>query len=206
VRWQHPDRGLVMPDEFVPIAEQTGMIGALTREVLHQALQQCAEWRHQRPDTGVAVNLSARGLLDPDLCDVVADELTDSGVPPSLLTLEITESSVMNDFDTALAALQQLHDLGVRLSVDDFGTGYSSLAYLQRLPVHEVKIDKSFVIPMSVSPSAAAIVRAIVDLAHNLGLSVVAEGVEDERSRQALTMMGCDSMQGYLLSRPLPAA
>ncbi len=206
VRWQHPDRGLVMPDEFVPIAEQTGMIGALTREVLHQALQQCAEWRHQRPDTGVAVNLSARGLLDPDLCAVVAAELTDSDVPPPLLTLEITESSVMNDFDTALAALQQLHDLGVRLSVDDFGTGYSSLAYLQRLPVHEVKIDKSFVIPMSVSPSAAAIVRAIIDLAHNLGLSVVAEGVEDERSRSALTMMGCDSMQGYLLSRPLPAA
>jgi len=204
VRWAHPVRGLVMPDEFVPIAEQTGMIARLTREVLHQALRECRDWRALRPGAGVAVNLSARGLLDPGLAEVVADQLAATGVPPELLTLEITESSVMSDFDTAFAALQQLHGLGVRLSVDDFGTGYSSLAYLQRLPVHEVKIDKSFVMPMSVSTPAAAIVRAIVDLAHNLGLSVVAEGVEDDRSRHALRAMGCDTMQGYLLSRPLP--
>ena len=205
VRWQHPDRGLVMPDEFVPIAEQTGVIGPLTRAVLSAALLQCRQWRRTHPEAGVSVNLSARGLLDPELPQAVAALLAESDVPAEQLTLEITESSVMTDFDTALGALRQLHALGVRLSVDDFGTGYSSLAYLQRLPVHEVKIDKSFVMPMSVSPQAAAIVRAIVDLAHNLGLSVVAEGVEDELSRRSLTTMGCDIMQGYLLSRPLGA-
>ena len=202
-RWNHPSRGLLAPDEFIPIAEQTGLITLLTRDVLQQALHQCRDWLPRWPGIGVAVNLSARGLLDPGLPATVARVLAETGVAPSLLTLEITESSVMEDFDTALEALNALRELGVRLSVDDFGTGYSSLAYLQRLPVHEVKIDKSFVIPMSVSPSAIAIVRAVIDLAHTLGLTVVAEGVEDELSRQALALMGCDIMQGYLLSRPL---
>ncbi len=203
VRWQHPRRGLIMPDDFVPIAEQTGLIGALTEEVLRQALLACRGWLSGSPGTGVAVNLSARGLLEPGLLATVARLLAESEVPPARLTLEITESSVMDDFAGALAVLEQLCGLGVRLSVDDFGTGYSSLAYLQRLPVHEVKIDKSFVIQMSVNPGDGAIVRAIVDLAHTLSLAVVAEGVEDERSRHALAVMRCDTMQGYLLSRPL---
>ena len=205
-RWQHPTRGLLGPDEFIPIAEQTGLITLLTRNVLAQALSQCRDWLPRQPGVGVAVNLSARGLLDPGLHAMVVRVLAETGVPPELLTLEITESSVMEDFDTALRVLQALRELGVRLSVDDFGTGYSSLAYLQRLPVHEVKIDKSFVIPMSVSVSATAIVRAVIDLAHTLDLTVVAEGVEDEVSRQALAVMGCDIMQGYLLSRPLTIA
>ena len=205
-RWEHPTRGLLGPDEFIPIAEQTGLITLLTRDVLAQALSQCRDWLPQQPGIGVAVNLSARGLLDPGLHAMVVRVLAETGVPPALLTLEITESSVMGDFDTALSVLRALRELGVRLSVDDFGTGYSSLAYLQRLPVHEVKIDKSFVIPMSVSASATAIVRAVIDLAHTLDLTVVAEGVEDEVSRHALTVMGCETMQGYLLSRPLTLA
>jgi len=203
VRWDHPTRGLLSPDEFIPIAEQTGLITLLTRDVLQQALDQCRSWLPQQPGIGVAVNLSARGLLDPSLLATVTRVLAETGVSPPLLTLEITESSVMEDFDTAVAVLRSLRELGVRLSVDDFGTGYSSLSYLQRLPVHEVKIDKSFVIPMSVSSSATAIVRAVIDLAHTLDLTVVAEGVEDELSRRALSVMGCDIMQGYLLSRPL---
>ncbi len=203
VRWNHPRRGLLPPDEFIDVAEQTGLIGALTREVLRQALHQCQVWVTDDPDIRMAVNLSARGLLEQGLPTYVSEVLAQAGLPAEMLTLEITESSVMGDFEAALAALEHLHALGVRLSVDDFGTGYSSLAYLQRLPVDEVKIDKSFIIPMSVSPNAAAIVRAIVDLAHTMNLTVVAEGVEDERSRHALVSMGCDTMQGFLLSRPL---
>jgi diguanylate cyclase (GGDEF)-like protein len=203
VRWNHPERGLLMPDEFIPVAEQTGLIIPLTHEVLEQALRRCRGWLPDHPDVGVAVNLSARGLTDPGLLALVTKLLGETGVPAGLLTIEITESSVIADFPSALAALRGLHESGVRLSVDDFGTGYSSLAYLQRLPVQEVKIDKSFVIPMSHDPAADAIVRAIVDLAHILGLSVVAEGVEDEPTRRALAAMGCDDIQGYLLSRPL---
>ncbi len=205
VRWQHPTRGLLMPDEFIPIAEQTGLIAALTHTVLRQALAQCQSWRAASPAVGVAVNLSPRGLLEPALLTTVANELAANGVPPELLTLEITESCVMSDPAAALVVLTQLQQLGVRLSLDDFGTGYSSLVYLQRLPVNEVKIDKSFVMAMNAAPDAAAIVRAVVDLAHTLDLTVVAEGVEDESSRAALTAMGCDTIQGYLLSRPLPA-
>ena len=192
-----------MPAEFVPIAEQTGLIGPLSREVLHQALEECRTWLAESPDTGVAVNLSARGLLEAGLTSMVTELLRVTGVPARLLTLEITESSVMTDLDTARRALAQLHRSGVRLSVDDFGTGYSSLSYLQQLPVHEVKVDKCFVMPMTHDPKAATIVRAIVELAHNLGLTVVAEGVEDDLAQRALVTMGCDTIQGYLLSRPL---
>ncbi|MDQ6874927.1 MAG: bifunctional diguanylate cyclase/phosphodiesterase [Actinomycetota bacterium] len=205
VRWHHPRRGLLAPEEFIPIAEQTGLIGALTREVLRQALGACQHWQHQQPGAAVAVNLSARALLEADLPGSVRHLLAEAGIAPRLLTMEITESSVIGDFDPALAALQELNALGVRLSVDDFGTGYSSLSYLQRLPVREVKIDKSFVIPMRVSTNDAAIVRVIVDLAHTLGLTVVAEGVEDAETWDALAALGCDTAQGFLLSPPMPA-
>ncbi|GAB2699719.1 putative bifunctional diguanylate cyclase/phosphodiesterase [Thalassiella azotivora] len=202
-RWQHPQRGTVMPDVFIPLAEQTGLIGRLTHVALRMALEEAAGWQDVMPGAGIAVNLSPRRLLEPDLPTVVAELLAAAGVPPHLLTLEITESTLMVDPEAATRALHELRAIGVRLSVDDFGTGYSALAYLQRLPLHEVKIDKSFVIPMTTDPGARAIVRAIVELAHTLDLAVVAEGVEHAAARESLNRMGCDVMQGYLIGRPL---
>jgi diguanylate cyclase (GGDEF)-like protein len=205
VRWAHPTRGLLMPDVFVPIAEQTGLIGPLTTAVLRGALAQCAGWLDDAPDVGVAVNLSPRGLLDEALPREVAALLRDSGVPPELLTLEMTETGVMGDPEAALKALNGLRRLGVRLALDDFGTGYSSLSHLRLLPFDEVKVDKSFIAPMAVDPGAAAIVQAIVDLAHSMRLTVVVEGVEDEQTCRTLAEKGCDTMQGFYLSSPLPA-
>ena len=204
VRWQHPVMGNVPPDDFIPIAEHTGVIVPLTSLVLRTALVQCAAWAALGHDLEVAVNVSPRALLSPDFVEEVAGVLRETGVPTHRLTLEVTESSVMTDPARAIAVLHALHALGVHLSVDDFGTGYSSLAYLQRLPVHEVKIDKSFVRDLAVAAGDGAIVRAIVDLGHNLGLTVVAEGVEDARSLAVLRDIGCDTAQGYLVSRPLP--
>ncbi|MEO7744692.1 MAG: sensor domain-containing phosphodiesterase [Actinomycetota bacterium] len=202
-RWHHPTRGLVMPDDFIPLAEQTGLINQLTYVALRGALTACASWQSRWPDVGVAVNLSPRQLLDPELPPAVAALLQQHPVAPRLLTLEITEGSLLLDSAAAARALAQLRELGVRLSIDDFGTGYSALAYLQRLPIDELKIDKSFVLAMTTDDSARAIVRAIIDLAHTLGLSVVAEGVEDEAARALLAGFGCDVLQGYWLSRPL---
>ena len=204
VRWQHPVLGNVPPDDFISIAEHTGVIVPLTSLVLRTALEQSAEWRTLGYDLDVAVNVSPRALLSPAFVEEVAGVLRETQVPARRLTLEVTESSVMTDPARAIAVLQSLHALGIQLSVDDFGTGYSSLAYLQRLPVHEVKIDKSFVRDLAVAAGDGAIVRAIVDLGHNLGLRVVAEGVEDARSLGVLRDMGCDTAQGYLVSRPLP--
>jgi len=203
VRWQHPVHGMLSPDDFVPIAEHTGLIGPLTTLVLSSALTRCRSWLEDSRRLGVAVNLSVRSLLDPGFPDHIASLLLAHDVPPSLLTLEITESSVMSDPDRALPVLHRLHEMGVGLSVDDFGTGYSSLAYLRRLPVDEVKIDKSFVLNMGTDLGDLAIVRAIIDLGRNLGLRVVAEGVEDEMSRDMLDGMQCDVVQGYLISRPI---
>ncbi|MFP5347962.1 MAG: putative bifunctional diguanylate cyclase/phosphodiesterase [Actinomycetes bacterium] len=203
-RWQHPERGMVPPDEFIPLAEHTGLIGRLTQIALAQALKQTATWSRQRGPAGMAVNLSARRLHDPELPAMVAGMLADTAVPPRLLTLEITESSLMTDPAAATRALHELKDIGIRLSVDDFGTGYSALSYLQRLPVDEVKIDRSFVMPMLADAGAYAIVKAIIELAHTLDLSVVAEGVEDDDSQQALHRLGCDVLQGYHISRPMP--
>jgi diguanylate cyclase (GGDEF)-like protein len=203
-RWDHPDRGLLTPDEFIPIAEQTGLITELTHDVLRQALHRCHAWQGDHPGIRVAVNLSTRDLRDRLMPDVVARLVAEADVDPALLTLEITESSVIGDVDTALAALQALRDQRVHLSLDDFGIGYSSLTYLHRLPVDEVKIDKAFVMPMTTSSSAAAITRAVVGLGHSLDLTVVAEGVEDEATVAELRRIGCDVVQGYLLSRPLP--
>ena len=205
-RWHHPDRGTVMPDVFIPLAEQTGLVGQLTHSALRQSLAGCREWLARTPGVGVAVNLSPRRLLEPGLASTVRELLREAGVPADLLTLEITESSVMAEPEASVRALNQLRELGVRLSIDDFGTGYSSLNYLQRLPVHEVKIDKSFILPMSRDKGAAAIVKTVVDLAHTLGLTVVAEGVEDEATRDVLVEVGCDVQQGYALNWPVAAA
>jgi diguanylate cyclase (GGDEF)-like protein len=204
VRWRHPVRGMVRPDEFIAVAERSGLIRPLTMHVLREAVAACASWRQHGVEVNVAVNLSARTLLDLDLADDVRAILADHGVPPWLLTLEITEGSVMSDPERTLRLLVALRDMGVRLSVDDFGTGYSSLSYLKRLPVHEVKIDRSFVTDMTKNPEDASIVRSIVDLGTNLSLDVVAEGVEDHATWTALAAMGCTYVQGYHLSRPLP--
>lgn len=205
-RWAHPRLGLVPPDDFIPIAEHTGQIVALTSHVLTLSLTQCARWLKQGRRLGVAVNVSPRGLLAAGFAAEVRAALSAAGVPPELLTLEITEGGVMSDPDRALLVLQELHEHGVALSIDDFGTGYSSLAYLLHLPVDEVKIDKSFVLTLATSPRNTDMVRAIVELGHTLGLRVVAEGVEDLRSQEILTTLHCDVAQGYLISRPVPAA
>jgi diguanylate cyclase (GGDEF)-like protein len=205
VRWRHPQDGLLPSDEFLPMAERTGLVVPLTRVVLRLALAQCRAWADAGRRIPVAVNLSARGLLDPDLVPTVRDLLQRFRLDPSCLSLEITESSVMADVPRTLPVLQQLADDGLSLSVDDFGTGYSSLAYLRMLPVNEVKIDKSFVRDMGTDEGDAAIVSTIIGLAQQLDLSVVAEGVEDEGSRDRLVELGCDVAQGYLFSRPLPA-
>jgi len=205
VRWEHPELGWVPPDEFVPVAERSGLIGPLTTRVLDGALAACAEWRTAGHDLSVAVNLSARSLHDADLVEEVDRLLRRHGVPAQRLTLEVTEGSVMADPTRAVAVLHQLRDLGVRLSVDDFGTGYSSLSYLQRLPVHEVKIDRSFVIGLTTESEDVAIVRAIIDLGRHLGLEVVAEGVEDGATWDLLASMHCDLVQGWHLARAMPA-
>jgi diguanylate cyclase (GGDEF)-like protein len=204
VRWNHPELGAIAPDEFIPIAERSGLINQLTTRVLDLSLRAVADWRAVGHDLGIAVNLSTRSLHDADLVEEVSRLLRRHGVPAGRLTLEVTESSVMADPARATALLHQLRDLGVRLSVDDFGTGYSSLSYLKRLPVHEVKIDRSFVIGLSERSDDVAIVRAIVDLGRHLGLEVVAEGVEDQATWDLLASMGCDLGQGWHLGHPMP--
>jgi diguanylate cyclase (GGDEF)-like protein len=204
VRWEHPELGWISPDEFIPVAERSGLIGPLTSHVLDASLAACAQWRRAGHELGIAVNLSARSLHDADLVAEVERLLRRHGVPAQQLTLEVTEGSVMSDPTRALAVLHALRGLGVRLSVDDFGTGYSSLAYLQRLPVQEVKIDRSFVIGLGQTRENTAIVRAIVDLGRALGLEVVAEGVEDADTWQLLAAMNCDLVQGWHLARPMP--
>jgi diguanylate cyclase (GGDEF)-like protein len=204
VRWKHPELGWIPPDEFVPVAERSGLIGLLTTRVLDAALAACALWRAAGRDLGIAVNLSARSLQNTDVVDEVTRLLRRHDVPADRLTLEVTEGSVMADPTRAVAVLHQLRELGVRLSVDDFGTGYSSLSYLQRLPVQEVKIDRSFVAALGAENENMAIVRAIVDLGRHLGLDVVAEGVEDEATWSLLASMNCDLVQGWHLARPMP--
>jgi diguanylate cyclase (GGDEF)-like protein len=204
-RWQHPALGTVGPDEFIPIAERSGLVRLLTTQVLDRSLAAVAAWRREGRDLSIAVNLSTRSLHDADLVTEVSQLLRRHDVPASRLTLEVTESSVMADPARAIGLLHELRDLGVRLSVDDFGTGYSSLSYLKRLPVQEVKIDRSFVTGLcDGNGEDIAIVRAIVDLGRHLGLDVVAEGVEDQQTWDLLTSMGCDLVQGWHLARPMP--
>jgi diguanylate cyclase len=205
VRWQHPTHGLIPPGQFIPLAERTGLIQPLTHYVLDAALQQCRDWRQAGHELPVAVNVSARRLLDLDFPDQVAATLTRWRVPARLLVVEITESTIMADPTHALQILGRLNQMGVQLSIDDFGTGYSSMAYLKNLPVHELKIDRSFVAQLTSDSRDAVIVRSTVDLGRNLGLRVVAEGVEDSLTLQHLDLLGCHAVQGYHISRPVPA-
>ena len=205
VRWQHPDLGLLPPSDFMPIVEQTGLIGPLTRHVLERAVAQCTAWRQAGQDLTVSVNLSVRNLLDPELASLISDLLKIYRLTPSALELEITESMLMSDPDRSLVTLTRLSQLGVGLSVDDYGTGYSSLANIRRLPIDELKIDRSFVSPMLSDESDLIIVRSTINLGHDLGLTVVAEGVEDEATLHRLEGLGCDLAQGYHFSKPLPA-
>jgi len=203
VRWRHPTRGLLLPDVFIPLAEQTGMIRELTNWVLQKALFECAGWHRAGRLLPVAVNLSAATVHDPELMGAVTNAVSHSGLPPESIELEITESAVMFDPEGALRSLESLVDYGVRLSLDDFGTGNSSLSYLQRLPVTAVKIDKSFVEPLLSDETAKAIVRAVVDLAHSLSLSVIAEGVDSGAVMEQLTALGCDALQGFYVASPM---
>ncbi|MCL5060853.1 MAG: EAL domain-containing protein [Candidatus Thermoplasmatota archaeon] len=204
VRWDHPQRGFLGPDHFVPLAEEAGLIGPLTHWVLKTALRQLAALRQQGHALTMAVNLSARNLHDMTLPADIHALLAESGVPPEQLTLEITESAVMANPSDGLSILTELDRMGVTIAIDDFGTGYSSLAYLKRLPVDELKIDKSFVTDMEDNENDAVIVRSTIDLAHNLGLKVTAEGVETRGVWDLLSMLGCDSSQGYFMGRPMP--
>lgn len=203
VRWSHPEFGALSPDEFVPAVEAGGLVDTLTDFVMDQALVRVRTWMDRGLRISAAVNISVRSLADVNFPDRVGERLARHGVPAELLTLELTESGVMADPQRALPVLRRLHALGVVLAVDDFGTGYSSLAYLRQLPVDEVKIDKSFVLGMGSDLGDLAVVRSIVELGHSLGLTVVAEGVEEDVARDQLAAMGCDVAQGYLISRPL---
>jgi len=208
-RWHHPTRGMVAPVEFIPIAEATGLIVPLGRQVLREATRQTQAWRRDGvvdDQFYVSVNLSARQLHDPDLIGDVSRALADSGLPPAALVLEVTESSLVKDLDTTLPLLHALRDLGLRLAVDDFGTGYSSLSYLADLPVSVVKIDKSFIDRVTHDAEGAAMVRGVIDLSHALGLTCIAEGVEHENQLAVLDDLGCDSIQGYFFARPTSSA
>ena len=207
VRWNHPTRGPLSPADFVPVIEHSALIGPFTAKVLEEAVRCCVEWQSDASlhGVGVAVNLSARNLMHRDLPDEVARILARYGLPAHKLVLEITETAAMNDTEVCESVLARLRDLGTRLSVDDFGTGYASLTFLRRIDVAEVKLDRAFVADMLEDEAAATIVGATVALAHGLGLTVVAEGVETSEQLAALHLAGCDLAQGYFLSRPVPA-
>ena len=206
LRWQHPERGLVPPGEFIGVAEGTGLIVKITERVLDLALGQARRWYDDGHEVPIAVNLSPRCLLDTLLPQMVVGLLNKHGVPARLLRLEITETAIMADATRAMDVLQRLHAAGVRMSIDDFGTGYSSMAYLKRLPVDELKIDRSFVMEMADHENDAVLVRTAIDLGHNLGMTVVAEGVETQDHVDALRALGCDIAQGFHYARPMLAA
>ena len=205
-RWEHPTRGQVGPAEFIPVLEGTSLIHRFTTRVLHLALAQTRQWLDNGHRVPVAINVSTRSLLDVTFPDQVADALTAAGVPGELLCIEITENTVMADPDRAIDVLRRIRALGVTTAIDDFGTGYSSMAYLKILPVDEIKVDRSFVRDMAIDHGNRVLVESTVDLGHNLGLVVVAEGVEDGPTVTALQDLGCDVAQGYHYARPLPAA
>ncbi|MDP8978028.1 MAG: EAL domain-containing protein [Actinomycetota bacterium] len=205
LRWQHPQLGLVLPDEFIPLAERTTLVGALTRHVLDRALGQCVRWREAGFRIRMAVNVSAQNLYDVGFPDSVAELLRARDLEPSALELEITESTVMAEPGRAMGVLAVLDGMGVSLAIDDFGTGYSSLAYLKQLPVRTLKVDKSFVTRLADDEEDAVIVQSTIDLARNLGLSVCAEGVENAAVWDRLAELGCDVAQGFFIARPMPA-
>jgi len=205
VRWRHPELGYLAPDEFIGAAEQAGTILHLSRYVLQRALEYCREWRDQKYELGISVNLSARDLQDEYLPHFVLQILKEQDIEAQRLTLEITENSVMQDVNLSITVLECLRDIGVRISIDDFGTGHSSLAQLRNIPLHELKIDRSFVSDMLEESQNEAIVRATIELAHQMGLEVCAEGVEDEKTLRYLSDAGCEQAQGYFLSKPVPS-
>ncbi|WP_417457421.1 EAL domain-containing protein [Kordiimonas sp.] len=206
VRWISPTRGFVPPDEFIPHAERTGDVRHLTEWGLEAAVRQAAEWREKGLELAVAVNLSTNDLMNQGLPGQILQLLKQHKLPASFLKLEVTESAVMHDMDRALDVLNMLAAMGLTLSIDDYGTGYSSLSYIKKLPVSEIKIDKSFVMTLAENEEDNILVRSTIELGHNLGLKVTAEGVEDEESVSRLKEYGCDTLQGYHISRPVPAA
>jgi diguanylate cyclase (GGDEF)-like protein len=204
VRWQHPERGLLGPGEFVPLAERTSLIRPLTSWVLREAARQCAAWRAAGHQLAVAVDVSPRNLVHDDLPEMVGLAAAATGLPVSALQIEITETAVMTDPDRVAAVLSRLRAMGVLAAIDDFGAGYTSLSHLSTLPVHELKIDRRFVTNLLDDPSDEAVVRSVIHLARDLGIATLAEGVESDRVWARLTELGCDRIQGYLLSPPLP--
>jgi EAL domain-containing protein (putative c-di-GMP-specific phosphodiesterase class I) len=205
-RWQHPARGLLYPAAFIDLAESFGLMNSLTVAVLDLALTQCRTWRDRGRQLGVAVNVSPSNLVEEGFPRAVAGLLDRHGLLATGLVLEVTEGLLMEDRERAASVLTRLRSMGVGIAIDDYGTGYSSLAYLAELPVTELTLDRSFVAAMTGSTRSAAIVTSTLQLAHALGLVLVAEGVEDEQTLQALAALGCDTVRGYHLSRPLPAA
>lgn len=204
IRWQHPELGIVSPMEFISVAEETGLIVPIGAWVLGEACRQCKEWEDAGYDIVVAINLSAEQFKDFSFMDTINQTLQETGANPALIQFEITESMLMDNVEGSISLLEQLRSLGSHLSIDDFGTGYSSLNYLKRFPVHELKIDRSFVSDLLTSADDALIVKAVVSLAHNLNLQVVAEGVEEKEHLSYLHDLGCDIIQGYLVSKPVP--
>ena len=204
VRWRHPKRGVVPPAEFIPFAERTGFIRVISRWVAAEAIATCAAWHARGVALGMSINLSARDLVDTDLPDYLKQVLADHALAPHWLCVEITESALMDDPEQALITMQRLHRLGVHIAIDDFGTGYSSLSYLKRMPVAEIKIDRSFVKAMAYEQNDALIVRSTIALGHSMGIRIVAEGIEDAVTLEKLRALGCDFAQGYFLSKPLP--
>ncbi len=205
LRWNHPEHGFISPVKLIPLAEQTGMINDLTHWVLKTAMHQCARWIQNGHELSVAINLSTWDLQDPLLADYIKKLFEDCAIGPQHLVLEITENVMMADPEHAIKTMNQLAAMGIQLAVDDFGTGFSSLAYLKKLPLHELKIDKSFITDMCNNDHDAVLVRSTIDLSHNLGLSVVAEGVENQEIWDLLEILRCDKLQGYFISRPMPA-
>jgi EAL domain-containing protein (putative c-di-GMP-specific phosphodiesterase class I) len=204
MRWHHPGQGMIMPDRFIPLAERSGLIRSLTVFAIETAVRECRRWIDAGASLSVSVNLSTRDLIDIQLPEEVSRLLEQWRVPASSLELEITESVLMADPSRAREVVARLGELGVKVSIDDFGSGYSSLGYLNRLAVNDLKIDKSFVLNMIEDAGDAVIVQSTIDLAHNLGLQVVAEGVETQQAYDRLRSMGCDTAQGYFISRPMP--
>jgi diguanylate cyclase (GGDEF)-like protein len=206
VRWQHPDRGLLLPEDFLDLVEEAGLMHELTRVVLAQALDQALVWQTQGHALTIAVNISASSLVNVDLPEQIVQMAADRGLPAAVLMLEITEDFLMGDRERARAVLTRLREAGIQIAVDDFGTGYSSLSYLRELPIDELKLDRSFVLPMSEDARAASLVASTIDLAHSLGLRMVAEGVETGAAYDELARYGCDHAQGFFMSKPVPAA
>ncbi|MEA2669253.1 MAG: hypothetical protein QOJ33_2187, partial [Chloroflexota bacterium] len=205
VRWNHPTAGLLYPGSFLALVEESGLMCALTRRVLEMALDQAADWQKRGRHLTVSVNLSASSLVDADLPDQIFAMLADRGVPAGALQLEITEEFLMANRDLAQTILNRLRDSGIQISIDDFGTGYSSLSYLRDLPTDELKLDRSFIIPMADDERAAALVASTIALTHSLNLRMVAEGVETEVTYAELARLGCDQAQGFFICKPLPA-